>query len=274
MTENDFEQRRQAIIKDLQAMAKRANTRLRYQEKTGRTEVAYKKAKEFTKGGYFYQGKNYDSLDDMQRAKIALTDYLGTPTSTSKGYKREIEKPQQLRSMNEEQLKTYAQKLARKANRQLNELERANKTQYAYKNAEVYNVKQQDRKKNRFYTGRNFANKKDIKRHIDELEKFLSMETSNVKGYEKTINKRIETFRRKGVNIEKGNEKAFFDFLNSKEFEQLSKFGDSNNIVEFYANTNVAPEVEEINEKFNEYKNTLMTPKDFMNAYGGKWIKE
>lgn len=79
----------------------------------------------------------------------------------------------------------------------------------------------------------------DVKNEITMLENFLSMKTSTVTGARGVERKRVETFVNKGVPREIAKSKAFYDFLNSSTFDELTygaiDSGDLIELIEEYA---------------------------------------
>ena len=111
------------------------------------------------------------------------------------------------------------------------------------------------RKKNRFYTGEKlYKSKADVINHIEELQHFLGAKTSTVEGYRNTQEKRINKFREHGVDIPKGAEDEFNQFLETSQFNALKSQLDSNQIIDIYVSAKKKNKtVEEINKEFKKF---------------------
>lgn len=73
----------------------------------------------------------------------------------------------------------------------------------------------------------------ELRREITVLQGFLGRKSSTVKGMREIENKRIKTFKNKGIKF--SNTKEFYEFLNSQTFKNLVTSGfTSEQIVEAY----------------------------------------
>ena len=141
-----------------------------------------------------------------------------------------------------------------KLHKRLKELEKNGLNGQAYGYAEYYNSAMK-RKKNRFYTGEKlYKSKADVINHIEELQHFLGAKTSTVEGYRNTQEKRINKFREHGVDIPKGSEDEFNQFLETSQFNALKSQLDSNQIIDIYVSAKKKNKtVEEINKEFKKF---------------------
>lgn len=256
-------------LKELQKLARKANARMRQQLKNDRVETGYRHAEMFLvehKLDKFYAGTKYKESEIEPTLKV-IKDYLATPTTTAKGYKKEIEIPMMKLKMTYDQKVKYAQKLARRANARLKTLENNNINYYAYEHAEYYN-KAMGRENNRYYTGKKYKDKETLNRQISEMERFLDMETSTPKGIEKLNAKRIKTFKEKGFDIQENDIPVFVDFLSSNQLSNLSKYGDSSTIIEdFITALHERSTVTVIQKDFNEYKQSVKSSNYFNDIF-------
>lgn len=254
-------------LKELQKLARKANARMRKQLKDDRVETGYRHAEMFLvehKLKKFYSGAKYKESEIEPTLKV-IKDYLATPTTTARGYKKEIEIPKMKLMMTYDQKVQYAQKLAKRANARLRTLESNNINYYAYEHAEYFN-KAQGREKNRYYTGKKYKDKDTLNRQIYEMERFLDMETSTPKGIQKLNAKRIKTFKEKGFDIQENDIPIFVDFLSSNQLTNLSKYGDSSTIIEdFITALHERSTVTDIQKDFNEYKQSVKSS-DYFNG--------
>lgn len=137
-----------------------------------------------------------------------------------------------------DELNNIRRTLAKRANQRLVRLERA----YSYITGESYASYGaasyaydylRSKGRNRFSESRTYTNDFNVlRREILELQRFLGAVTSTVAGQRAVEQRRVHTFEEKGIKFA-GN-KEFYDFLNSKLFDDLSKTFDSNKIVEIY----------------------------------------
>ena len=148
-------------------------------------------------------------------------------------------------------LESFRRSLAKVANNRLRELEKNNMAYYAYDVAADYLRTQGKKGKLRFYEGVKPIDQLATRREIQTLQNFLSMPSSTVAGQKRIEAKRIETFgnwkpkdkknsKMKGINLSRqAQTKIFYEFLNSKAFENLRKFYSSEQIFRAYKDGNV-----------------------------------
>lgn len=262
--------------KELKRMAKRANVRLSLLEEKGVKNDSYNFAIEYNKdrkNSRFYEGTKYDNHKEIDKQFKALHNFLGDKTTTLTGTRQKVgdDLKQRIKdgTLNRnmfdkmsKQEKIYASQYASKiANSRLSSLEKKMNsddsykgyTKFAYQLAEHYN-KVNGRDNNRYYTGTKFKNDSEINRHLEEVTHLLTLPTSTVKGVNNVVNKRIKTFRDKGIKIETGKEKEFLDFLSSKQFAKLGQLADSNQIIETFTEARkMQQDVDEINQAFIDF---------------------
>ena len=110
--------------------------------------------------------------------------------------------------------------LAKRANQRLVRLERAGKTQYAYKMAETY-LKGMGRKRFAETVNRiNNLTRAQITGEINALIKFLTAKTSTLSGIKAVQNSAADRLRAMGYNVSNGD---FFAFLKSDEYKAAVK---------------------------------------------------
>lgn len=148
-------------------------------------------------------------------------------------------------------LESFRRSLAKVANNRLRELEKNNMAYYAYDVAADYLRAQGKKGKVRFQEKEKPMDQLATRREIQILQNFLSMPSSTVAGQKRIEAKRIETFgnwkpkgakgkKMKGIDLSKqASTKIFYEFLNSKAFENLRKFYSSEQIFRAYKDGNV-----------------------------------
>jgi len=262
--------------KELKKMAKRANVRASLLEESGIINQAYYQAQDynFEQGrlkNRFYEGTNYKTSSSIKDAFSALSNFLNDKKSTLGGIQSDVQNKVKdliqkgqfdydtLKGMSDKEILYASKEASRQANKQLKQLEKAGLTKFAYEVADHYN-KETGRPKNRFYTGGKFNNDKDIKVHIQNVTHFLNSKTATHEGYKQIAIDRLDRFREKGIDIPKGKEKEFYDFLSSEQFKNLGKYADSNQIIETFVDArNAGIDAEMINREFIEFMNSDMT---------------
>lgn len=148
-------------------------------------------------------------------------------------------------------LESFRRSLAKVANNRLRDLEKNNMAYYAYDIAADYLRAQGKKGKVRFQESEKPMDQLATRREIQILQNFLSMPSSTVAGQKRIEAKRIETFgnwkpkgakgkKMKGIDLSKqASTKIFYEFLNSKAFENLRKFYSSEQIFRAYKDGNV-----------------------------------
>lgn len=261
---------------ELKKMAKRANVRASLLEETGIQNQAYYEAQDynFDQGrikNRFYEGTKYKTNEDIKNAYNSLSNFLNNKKSTLGGIQTEIQKDvknliqkgefdfETFKHMTEKEKVYVSKEASRQANNQLKQLEKAGLTKFAYEVANHYN-ETTGRDKNRFYTGGKFKKEKDIEIHIQNVSNFLHSKTATPQGYQQIAVDRLNAFREKGIDIPKGKEKEFYDFLSSEQFKNLGKYADSNQVIETFVDArNAGVDAEMINKEFNEFMNSDLT---------------
>lgn len=162
---------------------------------------------------------------------------------------------------------------ARIANERLRRLEKAGRDFWAYDIAVNYTQKAYGR--NRFNQARQWKGSMEgIINEIEELSKFLNMETSTLRG-QKAVDRRIaKTFKQKGLKM--SDPKAFFNFLNSAQYKNLANKGiTSEQLQEFFdRSVDDQYELSEIYNAFEEFENSDMTVEELFNRHGYTTLDE
>lgn len=146
------------------------------------------------------------------------------PTLTSEQI---IELSQMANKGNQEAYRTlmnYNYTASKKANARLLALERADRDVYAYDRAITYVSSEYGR--NRFPTAKHYF-ESDVRQLRDQLlniNRFLESKTSTISGQKSLEKSKADAFRAKGINIPKGQERRFLEFLGSDAFEELMAF--------------------------------------------------
>lgn len=262
--------------KELKKMTKRANVRLSLLEEKDTITLAYRQAYQYNldqdrESNRFYEGTKYHSADDIKQAFQAVSNFLGNKSSTLKGVQDNVKDivsdmvknnnidERVIKKMNPQEQRYASKYIAQASNKKLTDLEKNNITQYAYGLADTYN-KAEGRDTNRFYRGIKFDNDEDLRKHLENMSHFFNAKTSTPKGYQESVQTRLDAFRDKGVDIPKDREYEFFQFLASNEFKKMGARADSNQVVQaFNEARNIGKDVEEINNLFKEFLDTDMT---------------
>lgn len=129
-------------------------------------------------------------------------------------------------------LERINRQLTKAANQALSRLEKAGFNRYAYTHATSYTETITGGK--RFTTSKQYLRDVgDLVDNIREARKFLTSKSHTVRGNKSIDNEVLDSFRQKGMNIPDSEKDAFFDFLNSDEWETLKRdFVGSEQVVE------------------------------------------
>jgi hypothetical protein len=278
-------------INELKKMAKRGNVRISLLEEKHIQNGAYYEVQDFNLGSgrlknRFYEGIKYENENQINETFNALSSFLSNDESTLGGIENSIKLKvrntiekgnsiQELMQTMTGQEKIYAIKESSKiANKQLKTLEKEGLLKFAYANADYYN-NEMGRKNNRFYQGGIFKNEDTLANHVDAVDHFLRSKTATPEGYKQISIDRINAFREKGINIPKGKEQEFYDFLSSEKFKALGRYGDSNQIIETYVDArNASIDAENINKEFDNFLNENISLDIVQERLGiAKWQK-
>ena len=249
-------------------LAKRANTRLKALEDNGILNNAYKTALNFTnEKNRFTQSKKL-SGKELDIAYRAVENFLNDKESKLKNNKTrniEYEKVDNkividsnlVNNISENNLNNELRRLTKIANSRIERLEK----EQARTNREIHSlekVKGMLNGKNRFYTGTKYTKKQAIET-LHKLEKFLNYRTSTITGLHNLDDEKIQYFEEMtGIKIK--SRKDFWDFLSSSQFKNMSKYADSNQIVEdFVQAMDEGFSLDEIAKTYNEFENTNIT---------------
>lgn len=249
-------------------LAKRANTRLKALEDSGVINNAYRTALNFTnEKNRFSQSKKL-SGKELDIAYRAVENFLNDKESKLKNNKTrniEYEKVDNkividtnlVNNLSENNLNNELRRLTKIANSRIERLEK----EQARTNREIHSlekVKGMLNGKTRFYTGTKYTKKQAIET-LHKLEKFLNYRTSTITGLHNLDDEKIQYFEEiTGVKIK--SRKDFWDFLSSEQFKNMSKYADSNQIVEdFVQAMDEGFSLDEIAKTYNEFENTNIT---------------
>jgi hypothetical protein len=90
--------------------------------------------------------------------------------------------------------------------------------------------------------------------------RFNASKTSTVEGYNAMNEGRLETFKAKGIDIPKGHEDEFFDYLSSMQFKKMGAVEDSNQVAKAFNKARKAGhDAMEIVKGFNEVLNNNLS---------------
>ena len=248
-------------------LAKRANQRMKELENSG----LYVRSRAYANLDVerFYQGKKFQTKEEFNQSLKAVTSFLNDKTSTLTGAKKSRKsKPRvqenyeigDLRSIPTHEKLELAQRWSKTANARMKNLEEHNIVYYAYENAQHF-LKRRNR--NRFYQGKKYDSEKELNISLRYLSEFLRAKTSTMRGLKSINMKRINTlndrFARRGINfkITKENEKMFFTFLGSKQYQTLiSKYASSNQVIDDIGRAfDEGVTVEELHEQYQNFMN-------------------
>lgn len=238
-------------LKQYLSMAKRANVRIKALNDNGLSEYNTSKMYLESRGRTkFFEGTKFENDAVFERAFKEVGYFLEGQTTVkqaknlAKKEGKEIKENKystdykKMKKMTRQEKEELSRKLSMIANGRIRTLRKNGINQYAMANADLYF---QNTGTKQFYTGRNHKSEKDLNIQLMEVTSFLNAKSSTIGGLKAIREQRKETFERKfeeaGINFKftKEKEKSFFDFLSSKQFDALSKFADSDDIIEDFA---------------------------------------
>lgn len=262
-------------IETLAKLSKRANTRLKALEDNGIKNSAYTKVTSELGKTRFYQGTKYSSEREVTEKLNIVNEFLNDKESKLRNNKNYHNKALQgdskvqkehnkivqvsdarIKSGTIDNATSELRRLSKVANQRLKTLEKSDNKKFAYKNAMEW---LNEKGRTRFYTGRKYKNTMEMREQLKVLTDFLNAKTSTLTGIKSIKNTRIETFEKKlGMAIK--SEKDFFDFLSSSQFKNMSRYADSDQIVEdFVSAMHDNFTVDEIRRAYIEFENSNLT---------------
>lgn len=124
-----------------------------------------------------------------------------------------------------------AKKWAKRASQRLRELNKRNMYTYATESAQAYFKRS---KLKGFTTSVSSMTESQLNGYLAELENFLDLKSSTVRGAKMATKAIIENLKNKGANSDKlqGHEVEFEQFLHSEQFRNLKKLIDSDVLFE------------------------------------------
>lgn len=146
-------------------------------------------------------------------------------------------------------------KLVKTANQRLTELKRHGIEFSRYSGASTYlDVKGREK----FSGALKGKSDIDIRKEFNQVVKFLNAKTSTVSGYREIAQYQKEAFEKKlkeeGINVTDEELDKLHDFLQSKEFESLRKYIDSDQVIEDFAQSLIEGAAEsEIMEGYRKF---------------------
>lgn len=160
-----------------------------------------------------------------------------------------------IKSMSEEQQQQIYYTLAKRANQRFRDIAKAGQTSGAVNKAKKNLEENQGR--STFKQSKNLTGI-ELKENLRMLEEFYKSRTATVKGIKSLEQEHIEIFKEKGIEIK--DKKKFFQFLSSQQFKTLSKYADSDQIIEDFATaTRDGFSIDEIMQGYEEFLNSEMT---------------
>lgn len=160
-----------------------------------------------------------------------------------------------IKSMSEEQQQQSYYILSKRANQRFRDIEKKGEHSYAVDIAKKYLTDVYNR--NTFKQSKKLTGQ-ELQEGLKALERFFISKTSTIRGIRKVEQEHIESFEKKGIVI--SNKKKFFEFLSSNQFEVLSKYVDSDQVIEDF---NVAigdgVSIDDIMQGYDEFLNSEMT---------------
>lgn len=156
--------------------------------------------------------------------------------------------PQIDRMTNRDTLQKTMDRLARRSNNRLLQLERSGMD----KSAPAYRAAMDMISGNRFTRSKNLTNSQ-IRREIEKNIRFLNMQTSSVKGENTRINKVFDTLKSEALIDENVDEKKFAEFLKSPAWKELKSIDSTQIMGEASVAIANGKSVEDLMKSYEEY---------------------
>lgn len=174
-----------------------------------------------------------------------------------------------IKTMSEEQQQEIYYTLAKRANQRFRDIEKAGQTSGASYKAQKQLIENFGRPT--FIQSKKLKGL-ELKEGMKILETFYKSKTATVKGIKEANKQRTKTLEKsifqnkedrkkfKEMLKDKESKKRFYDFLSSQQFKTLSKYADSNQVIEDFirANDEMIP-LDEIMKGYDEFLNSDMT---------------
>lgn len=152
-----------------------------------------------------------------------------------------------------DELASIRSRYARIANQRLRALEKAGRDYWAYDTATLYT--QRAYGTNRFKTGKWKGNKEGLVHELEELQDFLTAESSTVSGSRRIEDRIVNTFSREH-NIQIQNRREFFNFLSSATYKAIANNGISSGmIIDFYVRSReIGKTISDIEQALSDFR--------------------
>lgn len=161
-----------------------------------------------------------------------------------------------IKSMNEEQQQQIYYTLAKRANQRFRDIEKKSKLS----SGAVHKAKKfldNNYGRTTFKQSKNLTGI-ELKENLKALETFFKSKTATAKGIRLIEKEHINTFKKKGIYIK--DKEKFFQFLSSQQFKTLSKYADSDQIIEDFTNAfDEGFSIDEIMQGYEEFLNNELT---------------
>lgn len=248
-------------IQEYKKLAKRANVRISALKANHAEQfIIHKEA--LNAKGKFYEGTKFNDEKELNRSLEAVKDFLNGTTTITKvkktGLKNNIIVPtfdyETLKKMPQKDKIEEVRKLSQLANSRIKRLRSKGIDYYAMEGVNNFLDK---RGRDLFYTGHKYDSKTELRLQLQAVTNFLNAKSSTLTGIKNIRKNRIDTFKQKlGVDVtDIMEEKKFFEFLSSNQFEALARKGDSEDIIEdFVSAVQQGFTAEEVQEQYKEYQ--------------------
>ena len=104
-----------------------------------------------------------------------------------------------------------------------------------------------------FRTGRKLS-LDDVTENLEQVVQFLNYQTSTVSGERKRRREIINQMRENGINIRKGDENKFLEFLDSDAWSEFKYISSGRILEEAAEKINAGASIKELNEAYEKYQ--------------------
>lgn len=143
--------------------------------------------------------------------------------------------------------------LSRRANNRMSDLRKAGFGDTAAIRRAEYYLQEAGVKGKGFRTGRKLS-LDDVTENLEQVVQFLNYQTSTVSGERKRRREIINQMRENGINIRKGDENKFLEFLDSDAWSEFKYISSGRILEEAAEKINAGASIKELNEAYEKYQ--------------------
>ena len=275
---------RQGLEKAFKKNVATLNNRIKSLDKVGYNNDVIEEIKEYNAkqgrwNGKFSSATKNKTIEELKKENDFIVEKLHNNMTTLRGndndFKQRINKLIILDSKNktgkdgyyidddyiemlsDRQKKILLDKQIQIANKRIKELNKHDIENKEVNQLKVYNLENNKKELKKFYSD---YNKNDLEEYLKFVTSFNQHKSTNVEKRLKAQDKTLERFKEKGLNIPKGKEQEFFNFLDSGLYSALKDVEESEKVIDLaYQLIENDVDISQLNKKFEEYFSKQLT---------------